>query len=706
MCEPSSLAAVQELWNVWEIHCLILVSLFLQVFLFLFAGLRRRSSSSILRTVLWLAYLSADSLATFVLGHLAVHASEPNHQLMSLWTPFMLIHLGGQDTITAFSKQDNELWRRHLLSLVTQTAVAGYIVTRAPWPDHRLKAAMVLMFLSGILKYAGRTLCLYLASPTRLRTNALVKLSLKQAMQLRQRGDRTGLTRVVASTSMVETIDMMSKGSSGPSDQLFQKANMITAEILTVPINDARKVTLAAEDLLQVTLAEFLSREDRHNAYDHVGALLVHCYRLLYTKSPLREGFVGSLESVLDYLFPSNHPLLMIILFLLSALLLMLYTIFPYVSTPVAMVLFTAALRGDQLQINRADAIVSYILLVGAIVLDVSSAAIFMFSHFFNLPTGILYLANYIKPACSRKQWSEELGQYSMVKRHTKEGTACMSSIWLWCGWDVTHIPITKDHTPIKEFILDSLLQLGTRKQWNCASTRGQLALQIWMDRHTYPVSASPAKALEKIITGNIDFPTSALIWHIATDICYYSGSVASSNSDKVNKHRQMSRELSNYIMYLVFKCGVMLTSNSQLVHDEAHHEIGFILSNYRDQHEMAQILLDQQDQQVIIGEKDAIMRVFEAKKDHMSNLLQGTHALNSPVLPHACAVAQELLTIMDETERSELLATVWLEMLYYTAPRCGGAFHYEHLSTGGEFVTHVLLLMYYLGPFMPPPDA
>lgn len=32
--------AVQEVWNAWEmeIHCLILVSLFLQVFLFAFAG--------------------------------------------------------------------------------------------------------------------------------------------------------------------------------------------------------------------------------------------------------------------------------------------------------------------------------------------------------------------------------------------------------------------------------------------------------------------------------------------------------------------------------------------------------------------------------------------------------------------------------------------------------------------------------------------
>ena len=84
--------AVQELWNTWEIHCLILVSLFLQVFLFVFAGLRRRSASPVLHTVLWLAYLSVDSVAIFVLGHLAVHASEPGRELISFWAPFVLVH--------------------------------------------------------------------------------------------------------------------------------------------------------------------------------------------------------------------------------------------------------------------------------------------------------------------------------------------------------------------------------------------------------------------------------------------------------------------------------------------------------------------------------------------------------------------------------------------------------------------------------------
>lgn len=43
---------VKEVWEVWEIHILILLSLFLQVLLFLTAGMRRHSASRVLRALL------------------------------------------------------------------------------------------------------------------------------------------------------------------------------------------------------------------------------------------------------------------------------------------------------------------------------------------------------------------------------------------------------------------------------------------------------------------------------------------------------------------------------------------------------------------------------------------------------------------------------------------------------------------------------
>ena len=47
--------------------------------------------------------------------------------LLAFWVPFLLVHRGGPDTITAFALEDNELWLRHLFSLEFQLGVTLYV---------------------------------------------------------------------------------------------------------------------------------------------------------------------------------------------------------------------------------------------------------------------------------------------------------------------------------------------------------------------------------------------------------------------------------------------------------------------------------------------------------------------------------------------------------------------------------------------------
>jgi hypothetical protein len=734
----SLVPAVQELWNAWEIHCLILLSLSLQVFLFLFAGLRRRNSSRILGIVLWLAYLSADSVAVFVLGHLAVRAGEPGHQLMTFWAPFMLVHLGGQDTITAFSKQDNELWMRHLLNLVTQAVVAGYVEAKASWPDHRLRAAMVLMFLSGCIKYAERINCLYLASPARLRTGSIGTLS----RTLR------GLKSLKLDRAKLLEQDIKREDDTDARNLGFYWSVMSDDDIMSMdaPLNDRRNM---------IRLDCPLDDKDSMHCYQYklVAARLVDWYKDLYTKHPLRHLFKSiciryarcflpfgiSLCSCQQYIHDCSLeaciyqvlltlPVTIIMSVTLIALVL-LYPLFRYVATPIALVLFTTAEKGDRLHTSQADITMSYALLIGAIVLDVSSAIKSP------IKLAILCVDNFIQiqPAWCRKQWSEELAQYNMIKRHVVQDTSgIMSSIrqcfskllesWGIELFDVTHTSIIEYDAPIKEFILENLLRFGTRKEWHVASSRGQLTVQNWMRSHQQddPDSSRIGSALEKIITSGVDFPTSLLIWHIATDICYFQeieATTSTSNGQLIKKHKEMSRKLSNYIMYLVFKCGVMLTTNSQVVHEEAHDEIRSILT--RDHNPFPS-----KRDHIPCGEQATTVKLFNATKEeelqvrhltidinnvvdsHVQKLGQIIEAIASPVVPRACFVAKELMSIKDTAERWELIAGVWSEMIYYAAPRCGCAFHYEHLCTGGEFITHVLVLMKTLGPFLPLPSA
>lgn len=696
-----SLEAIGNLWAEWGIHGMILVSFGLQVFLFFAAGARRHNSSCYLGWVLWLAYLSADYVAIFVLGHLAIYASGPQHQLLFFWAPFVLLHLGGQHTITAFAMQDNELWGRHLLGLVNQVVVACYVVSRSSWPDRWLLAAMVLMLLSGCWRYAERTLCLYKASPGKLKESSLVSLR-NYARNVDSSGYRPfddDYKRIIAAMLNAE-------GRRFPYYAFDEISSSATALVSETPLNAVAAVQAPTSVILE-ELGSFKSNKDRCRAYNYVAAELRLIYERLYTKIPLHSALVAKLfdcsSSTISSIIPQlpercvNSCWFPIFAFsfyfslLLSYILVSLVLLFPLLSSLATLVLFVAA-KKVQLY-NQADVIVSYILLVGAIILEALSLFIFIQSF---LGTRDIF-------QCARKQWSEELVQYNMIKSMTRQNagagimsfvTKCISK-HLPDKMTLQRIPI---HEDLKKSVLDKLLDFGIAEDcWNFASFRGQLALRDRKkgNRHAYLYlfNAKSETPLEKSIH-DVEFPTSVLIWHIATDILYFQ-------DDTNTQMKKLSRELSNYIMYLVFKCGVLLTSRSELLYHNALVEMKKVF-----------------EQDTNLCEEEAMNKVFEDNKGHhhtwrsseksaqTQRLKNTSETLASPLLPRACEVAQELIGIEIEADRWNLIAMVWLEMLYYTAPRCGGAFHSEHLATGGEFITQVLILMQFLGPFLPASGA
>ena len=531
------------------------------------------------------------------------------------------------------------------------------------------------------------------------------------------------------------------------------------------PLNDLSTVVCAESDIIPQLHEQYRRREGRSSkAYGYVAERLVPFYQDLYTKKPLshlRQRFLldyacSCSPDAGDYGCMLNNVRCLVTLTLVALLVPVLY--FSTLSTPIALALFVATDKGGGLRAySRADVVVSYILLAGAVALDVSSAFI-TFSDCMRETTDgdvNLHLA-------SRAEWSEKLAQYNMFGQHAAaeddasaaQGTAG-SVLRRWiekplkaCGvqaLDVTRIALPGD---LKELVLDKLLDLGAggQQDWNFASTGGLLALQKWAGNHRDSASARPGTAaLHRSIDAAMDFQTSVLIWHMATDICYYEGCTQSSSNPDMKGKKRMCREVSNYIMYLVFKCGVMLKTNSQLLHRKAHGELEEAkkvrnLSGVAHEGNPARMvflvwkqtgsgmdpllafnhLMDELGGRVVMENEE----LLKAGKNvhgggpaeavalpqgssgqqptaHMQ-LLQSTYEdLDSAVTNRACEVAQELIAIQED-ECWELITAVWLEMLFFVAPRCGGAFHSQHLSTGGEFITHVLLLMYFLGPFLP----
>ncbi|XP_058192034.1 uncharacterized protein LOC131309409 [Rhododendron vialii] len=76
--------------------------------------------------------------------------------MAAFWAPFLLVHLGGPDTITAFALEDNELWLRYLLGLFVQFGVPLNVFIRS-WDGSPLIYLSIPIFVAGVVKYGERT---------------------------------------------------------------------------------------------------------------------------------------------------------------------------------------------------------------------------------------------------------------------------------------------------------------------------------------------------------------------------------------------------------------------------------------------------------------------------------------------------------------------------------------------------------------------
>jgi hypothetical protein len=105
-----TIESFEQIWNQWEIQLVVLLSFTLQIFLFFTGCIRRYNKNALLRLFIWLAYVGANMVAVYALGLISKNdqsagsngltACTPG-QLAFFWAPFLLIHLGGQDTLTS-----------------------------------------------------------------------------------------------------------------------------------------------------------------------------------------------------------------------------------------------------------------------------------------------------------------------------------------------------------------------------------------------------------------------------------------------------------------------------------------------------------------------------------------------------------------------------------------------------------------------------
>ena len=130
------LSSAIDWWDGWKLRILVLCSLFVQFFLFFAGYVRQLYILRRLRVIVWLAYIGGDAMAVYALATLFNRQKQQqttadgrggSSALEVIWAPVLLIHLSGQIQISAYSLEDNELWKRHAITLVSQVTVALYV---------------------------------------------------------------------------------------------------------------------------------------------------------------------------------------------------------------------------------------------------------------------------------------------------------------------------------------------------------------------------------------------------------------------------------------------------------------------------------------------------------------------------------------------------------------------------------------------------
>ena len=648
---------VRKLWNEWELRFMVLLSLFLQIVLIIFSNRRKYTFRPWIRILIWSAYLSADWVATVSLGTLSNSQGDsegklldPNYTLMAFWAPFLLLHLGGPDNITAYSLEDNELWLRHLLGLVVQVGVAFYVFLRS-WAGTRLTFLSIPMLVAGIIKYGERTWVLRSASKNHFRDSLLPVpdpgpdyadfmkgySSWKDERQV----DRTG--REIGEKPPQSTVG---DGITVPSRNYIDKAYFLFKNQFKHLYAD---LILSLDD--QKTsegIIRYMSSED---AFKVAEMELNFMYDVLYTKATVIYSLLGMLLRSTSFSFT--------------------------ISTLAAFYFFI-----DKHEFSNIDIDITYLLLFGAIFLEVyaltklilSDWSIVWLSSKMNSLADSIYRAitSFRSVITSDKRWSRRMAQNNLIDSCLRDKTKFNQvprfldmNKFLERYWYMTWEKVDDIKEPIFSLLLEmtndvrDLRSLLKHRGDYVITKRGFIETLGWS-------------------TVDVEFDHSILLWHIATDLCSYS------DDDPNPKSRcKISKCLSEYMLYLLVMCPFMLPK-------------GIGEFRFRDTCSETKRFFQQRSES-ISNRNEACRLLLEVDTEVEPKEVKGDKSKS--VLFEACRLAKELKSLnMEMGEKWMMVSHVWVEMLCHAASHCGWIQHGQQLRRGGELLTHVCLLMSHLG--------
>ncbi|CAL4985834.1 unnamed protein product [Urochloa decumbens] len=640
-----------HLWYKWGIQIMVVASFALQLFLLGFGGIRRRSSSAVLSAALWLAYLLADSTAIYTLGHLAVATESRGHQLVAFWAPFLLLHLGGPDNITAYALEDNRLWLRHLQTLIVQALGAGFVIYKyMSSTGFLLRLAAISMFITGLAKYGERIWALKCGNMSSIRSS------------IKESPDRDD----------VDLKELLREG--------------ITEEEILLRAHSQFLVCkcVFTDTKLDSGMGDIYA--PRTNLDKLVEMELSFMYDILYTKAAVIHTWYGFCIHFISL-----------------------------VTAATALLLFMLGISNRN-GYSRVDLIISYALLVGALVLEIVSLCRALLSTWTcwslnckgwkQLLKLVGFLRQLVQPA-RRRLWQGSIGQYNLFQFCTRDRNGLGSRVTMKMGlqdwWNKLHFSGTFSGTESLSIqdLKDRVLQEveGVRISLNLRGSHALERMGIYEGHANWSIE-------------RLDFDESILVWHIATDVYIHKS--------KNTEHDQKLLEATNKVLsnYMVF----LLVVKPEMVPGRTRHNL------------FADVLRDLEDNTTfrLTGEDNSSLRTWnpyymvkellhhegpsssriplreKLADDLLNEYISEDGDVRKMVVRHGVLLGKELLDRKLRAERDtlEVILGVWVEMMVYAAEHCSRDSHARQLSHGGEFITTVWLVVHHLKFYLTPSVA
>ncbi|KAL7619323.1 hypothetical protein Lser_V15G04481 [Lactuca serriola] len=705
----------KQLYHAWDIRVFIVLSLSLQMFLILAAPLRKRTKNNMIITLLWSSYLLADCVANFAAGLILSSQGNPNdnptgkddrvavqnQDLLAFWAPFLLVHLGGPDTITAFAMEDNELWPRHLLGLVFQCVAVVYVFLQS-LPQNRLWIPTMLMFFTGVIKYAERTRSLYLAS-SKIFKESIYRCPDPEPADAKIIQEYISMkkAKLPARIVMVPKPDYAAGRT--------KRGNLSEMEVVQYAYQLFETFKGLAVDMILITQIQqnqsrnfFLYRTPK-DAFKVVETELNFIYDVLFTK---------------NWLLFSSAGVVVIGRFLS----------FATICSAILLFIFE-----NKTNFRSSDVTITYTLLFGALVLDLIALLMLLFSNWTIIglrksPTALLdnkslktrIISSFLRLTtegtlqdttyhaqsktsasqtlkCIRRRWSESISTYNLIDyclhRRPALVNLCLDQLGLIGFMDgFQYVKSQKFTNQLRDFIFEEIKaksefadDLETAKA--ISSARGDWVISIREGWDTL---------LRYVI--NVDYDQSIIIWHIATELCY-NKELKKESIGARDDLRDIAKVLSDYMLYLL----IMQPSLMPVA------VVGIGKMRFRDTCVDAMMLFDSGKGREVKQEQNQTQRYWNMDWEQINacmKILQvspemppviGRGDQSKSLLFDASSLAKTIMEIEEKVpclNKWLIISKVWVEMLCYGANHSPANTLADQVSKGGELITIVWLLM------------